>query len=178
MAALLDGRSGTPVAARLRDGGAPLGEVFAHVSTLYFRGKLAYARRFAAPPADAAGVLVITPGVGLASADTAVTLGDLAAIAEVPVDARDARFRTPLERDATALGRSMGARDAIVLLGSLAPRRYLDVLLPVLADRLLVPEAFVGLGEMQRGSLLLRRVAAGRRLAYVRPGAALAARSC
>jgi hypothetical protein len=175
--ALLAGRSVAPMAVRLRDGGAPLGDVFAYVSTLYFRGKLAYAGRFAWPPADADGVLVITPGAGLVPAHRAVTLADLATIAAVPVDARDARFSTPLARDATVLGRTMAEGGEIVLLGSLAPRKYLDVLLPVLADRLLVPEAFVGLGEMQRGSLLLRRAAAGRPLAYVRAGAALAGRS-
>ena len=59
--------------------GAPLGEVFAFVSGLYFRGKLAYARRFACPPdpADpvaAGGVLVITTNTGLRSADTPVTV--------------------------------------------------------------------------------------------------------
>ena len=31
-------------------GGAPLGEIFSFMSGLYFRGKLAYARAFAAPP--------------------------------------------------------------------------------------------------------------------------------
>ena len=30
--------------------GAPLGEVFSFLSALYFRGKLTYAQRFAAPP--------------------------------------------------------------------------------------------------------------------------------
>jgi hypothetical protein len=32
------------------DEGTSLGEVFSFVSGLYFRGKLAYARRFAKPP--------------------------------------------------------------------------------------------------------------------------------
>src|SRR5215207_11781814 len=59
--------------------GAALGDVFSFVSGLYFRGKLAYARRFARPPdpgdpAVAGGVLVITPNAGLRAADTAVTL--------------------------------------------------------------------------------------------------------
>src|SRR6476660_3957431 len=58
--------------------GAPLGEVFSFVSGLYFRGKLAYARRFARPPdpADpvtAGGVLVITTNAGLRSVDPMVT---------------------------------------------------------------------------------------------------------
>jgi hypothetical protein len=36
----------------VRDGGAPIGEVFSFLSSLYFRGKLAYAQRFAARPPD------------------------------------------------------------------------------------------------------------------------------
>ena len=40
------------LAVRLRGpGGAALGEVFSFMSGLYFRGKLAYARTFPAPPA-------------------------------------------------------------------------------------------------------------------------------
>ncbi|MGH6915637.1 MAG: hypothetical protein ACREH3_18265, partial [Geminicoccales bacterium] len=72
--------AGFPLACQLRSGaGAPLGDVFSFVSGLYFRGKLAYARRFARPPdPDEAvvggGVLVITPSAGLRSADTPVTL--------------------------------------------------------------------------------------------------------
>ena len=59
--------------------GAPLGDVFSFVSGLYFRGKLAYARRFAQPPdppdpVAAGGVLVITPNAGLRAADTPVTI--------------------------------------------------------------------------------------------------------
>ena len=58
-----------------RADGAPLGDVFSFVSGLYFRGKLAYARRFAQPPDPAnpivgGGVHVITPNAGLRSPDT------------------------------------------------------------------------------------------------------------
>src|SRR5258706_15332202 len=58
--------------------GAPLGDVFSFISGLYFRGKLAYARRFARPPdpsesVAAGGGLVITPNGGLRSADTSIT---------------------------------------------------------------------------------------------------------
>src|SRR5690348_9480336 len=37
------------LAMRLRDSGAPLGEIFCFMSGLYFRGNLAYARAFAEP---------------------------------------------------------------------------------------------------------------------------------
>ena len=53
-----------PLAERLRSAeGVPLGEGFAFVSGLYFRGKLTYALAFARPPARrfACGVFVITP---------------------------------------------------------------------------------------------------------------------
>ena len=45
------------LARRLARGhGPPLGEVFAFLSGLYFRGKLAYARAFARPPGGVPGV--------------------------------------------------------------------------------------------------------------------------
>ena len=70
-----------PLAEQLRtSAGASLGEVFSFVSGLYFRGKLAYARRFTYPPDPtdrlvAGGILVITPNAGLRAADVAVTRG-------------------------------------------------------------------------------------------------------
>jgi hypothetical protein len=48
---LLDPESSFELAKRLRSAsGAPLGEVFSFVSSLYFRGKLGYARRFGYAP--------------------------------------------------------------------------------------------------------------------------------
>ena len=45
------------LATRLRTAdGAPLGDVFAFLSGLYFRGKLAYARAFARPPDPASPI--------------------------------------------------------------------------------------------------------------------------
>ena len=66
------------LADRLRSSeGAPLGELFAFVSGLYFRGKLTYARRFAVPPDPASAISgsvhIITPNAGLRSPDTLVT---------------------------------------------------------------------------------------------------------
>ena len=43
-------RASFDLAIRLREQGAPLGEVFAFLSGLYFRGKLAYGRAFACAP--------------------------------------------------------------------------------------------------------------------------------
>jgi hypothetical protein len=42
-----------------------------------------------------------------------------------------------------------------------------DVLAPVLGDRLRFPAEFVGRGDMSRGGLLLRCVAEGRELGYI-----------
>nr|MBA3894051.1 hypothetical protein [Gemmatimonadales bacterium] len=50
-AMLLRREAAFPLAVRLRREGIPLGEAFGFLSGLYFRGKLAYARRFARPPA-------------------------------------------------------------------------------------------------------------------------------
>ena len=146
---------------RSRDG-APIGDTFAFLSGLYFRGKLAYARRFAPFPQD---VLVITSDRGLVSPDVRVTLHELRALGDVPIDARDLRYREPLERDAKALSRR--APDAQgILLGSVASGKYVDVLLDVFGARLHFPADFVGRGDMSRGGLMLRAVEAGVELPY------------
>jgi hypothetical protein len=55
----------------------------------------------------------------------------------------------------------------IVLLGSIASGKYVDVLTSVFGPRLLFPSAFVGRGDMSRGGLLLRCVRDGAELDYV-----------
>lgn len=162
---LLNSRT-SPLTARLADGGAALGEVFAFMSSLYFRGKLAYATAFGAPPAGWAGALVIAPGRGLMAADLPIRVADLRAMAAIPVDAEESRYREPLERDATALARALGSEGRAVLLGSVATDKYVTPLMQVLGDRLLFPAAFVGRGDMSRGGLLLRCARSGTPLAY------------
>jgi hypothetical protein len=152
--------------------GAMLGEAFAFVSGLYFRGKLAYARRFARPPDPddplvSGGVLVITPSAGLRSVDTPVTLDSLRAFAGVDIDLRNARYRLPLEQGARALRAAIGPDCEVVLLGSIASGKYVDLLLPIFGDRLMFPPHFVGRGDISRGGLMLRCVAAGLELDYV-----------
>jgi hypothetical protein len=161
------------LARRLRgEEGAPLGEVFSFVSSLYFRGKLAYARRFARPPREVAvggggnGIYVITPGDGLVPPDSAIRLADLRRYATVPVDRDEERYRLPLLRDLRALRRESGESE-VVLLGSIASSKYADVLTSVLGDRLFFPEDFVGRGDMSRGGLMLRSAREGRELRYV-----------
>ena len=161
------------LAGRLRGrDGAPIGEVFSFLSGLYFRGKLTYARAFAAPPDPqspvcGSGVLVITPSAGLRSADTMVTREALLRFAAVDVDPADARYRRPLERSASALAREIGPDCDVVLLGSIASAKYVDILLRYFGDRLLFPSEFVGRGDMSRGGLMLRCAAAGQQLTYV-----------
>src|ERR1700724_1005167 len=74
---LLNPKASFEFARRLRTGdGVPLGEAFAFMSGLYFRGKLAYARAFAKPPHGTPGVLIITSSRGLVSADAVVSAGE------------------------------------------------------------------------------------------------------
>jgi hypothetical protein len=152
--------------------GAALGDVFSFVSGLYFRGKLAYARRFARPPdpADpivAGGVLVITPNAGLRAADTPVTLRSFQGFAATDIDLANPAYRKPLEQGAKAVLSAVGPDCDVVLLGSIASGKYVDLLLPVFGDRLMFPIHFVGRGDMSRGGLLLRCVTAGLELEYV-----------
>jgi hypothetical protein len=135
--------------ARLANGGAPLGEVFAFMSSLYFRGKLAYANTFGR-------AFVIAPGRGLLPPDLLIRVDDLQQMALVPVDEAEPAFRDPLVRDALALHRGLAADDRIVLLGSVATEKYVGPLLEVFGERLLFPTTFAGRGDMSRGGLLLR----------------------
>jgi hypothetical protein len=147
--------------------GIPLGDAFTFTSGLYFRGKLAYARRFARPPRGTPGALVIAPGWGLVLPERAICRADLLDLASVPVDLEEARYRVPLCRDAAALAEAIGPQAEVVLLGSIASAKYTDVLLEVFGDRLLFPADFVGRGDLSRGGLLLRASRSGAELAYV-----------
>jgi hypothetical protein len=152
--------------------GAPLGELFAFVSGLYFRGKLAYARRFAVPPDPESdvigpGIQVITPNAGLRSPDTLVTSAAVRGFAGSDVHPDNAAYRRPLEESARSLRREIGTECGVVLLGSIASPKYVDILVDIFGDRLLFPIEFVGRGDMSRGGLLLRKAAEGQELEYV-----------
>jgi hypothetical protein len=155
-----------PLAVRLHAGEATLGEAFGFLSGLYFRGKLAYARAFARPPACVGGAYVITTSRGLVDPDVRVAVDDLRAFRSVPIDPAEPRYREPLVRSAEALAPATGSAD-IVLLGSIASSKYVDLLLAVFGERLLFPEAFVGRGDMSRGGLMLRCAADREELGYV-----------
>jgi hypothetical protein len=171
---LLNPEAGFELAQKLRtDAGVSLGEVFTFMSGLYFRGKLAYARAFAHAPDRQAGVLIITSNRGLVSADSLVTAEELRSYSNVPIDARDERYCQPLIRDALALANSSSDNSSIVLLGSIASGKYVDHLLPIFGNRLHFPHEFVGRGDMSRGGLLLRSVAANRLLTHIPVAGAL-----
>jgi hypothetical protein len=161
---LLGERASFPLALELAAGRAQLGDVFAFMSGLYFRGKLAYARAFARSQ-DA--VRVITPSRGLLAPDLVVSPSLLEEFAQIDVDSADVRYRGPLERDARALRARLPPAAEIVLLGSIATGKYVEALVEIFGTGLRFPREFVGRGDMSRGALLLRSAREGRELDYV-----------
>jgi hypothetical protein len=141
--------------------------VFAFLSGLYFRGKLAYANAFVPPRRKRSGVLVITPTRGLVPAATPIGLADLREFAEVDIHENDPRYRAPLERDVKRLAEKLPRETQIVLLGSIATAKYVDILLEHFGQRLCFPADFVGRGDMSRGGLLLRCAVDACELAYI-----------
>jgi hypothetical protein len=158
--------AGFDLARRLRADGATIGETFAFISGLYFRGKLAYSERFAEPPEGLPGAFVIAAGRGLMPPATPLALEDLRQMGQVPVDLAEPRFREPFERHCRMLEEMAGPECRYVLLGSVASLKYLEPLSRIFGERLLFPPEFVGRGDMSRGGLLLRCVRAGVELEY------------
>ena len=157
---VLSPRASFPVAARLRGEGVPIGELFAHMSGLYFRGKITYARKFGR-------AFVITPDQGLIPAETTITSQVLIRFADADIDLENPRYRTPLEATARALNAEARADTQVVLLGSIASDKYVQVLTAIFGQRLVFPATFVGRGDMSRGGVLLRAAAASQELEYI-----------
>ena len=160
-ATLLSSKASFALAVRLRETGAPIGEVFSFLSGLYFRGKLAYVERFAHD------TLIITTNRGLVRPDLTITPDDVRAFGEVDIGVGDDRFRRPLERDAIALRDAAGPETRVVLLGSIATGKYSDTLLDIFGKNLVFPQEFVGRGDMSRGGLMLRAARDGQELEYI-----------
>jgi hypothetical protein len=152
--------------------GVPIGEAFTFMSSLYFRGKIAYARHFAAPPPELAlgseddGILVIAPGFGLMPPSWRLTPERMKKLRGTPIDLKNHAYCEPLRQHAERLNEIAPAFD-VVLLGSVATGKYVDLLLPVFGGRLLFPRDFAGAGDMKRGGMLLRAVREDRELDYV-----------
>jgi hypothetical protein len=165
---IMSERAQFDLAKKLRsEQGATIAEVFTFLSGLYFRGKIAYANVFARVANGLCGALVITPTRGLVDAQTRITLEDLREFAQIDIDEDDPRYRKPLERDAKRLAKKLSPECNVILLGSIATGKYVDVLLANFQERLRFPADFVGRGDMSRGGLLLRCAADRQELNYV-----------
>jgi hypothetical protein len=162
---ILSDRAEFELARKLRcKAGAPIAEVFTFLSGLYFRGKIAYATAFARPARGIPSVFVMTPTRGLVDAKMRIRLDDLREFATFDIHSDDPRYRAPIERDACVLANKLPPRSEIILLGSIATGKYVNVLLASFGDRLRFPVDFVGRGDMSRGALMLRCAADGREL--------------
>jgi hypothetical protein len=162
------------LAQRLRTTGLPIGEMYSFMSPLYFRGKLTYATKFANAPSGTPGSLVITPSRGLMRPESIVRVSDVSELQNERLVAENPRYRDALERDLRTLSEAIGRSAHVVLLGSIATRKYIPLLSEILGDRLVVPRKFIGLGNMSRGALLLQCSRDGCELEYVSASRALA----
>lgn len=163
---VLNADAGSELACRLRRDGVPLGELFTFLSSLYFRGKLAYAKAFSAPPRGLCGSYVITATAGLLDAETVVSLEQVREMAAGKIDAGERGYRVPFELGCQLLSEKIDESCDIVLLGSIATPKYVEPLLQIFAERLLFPVEFVGRGDMSRGGLMLRAAEAQTELEY------------
>ncbi|MFL6197405.1 MAG: hypothetical protein ACJ75H_24680 [Thermoanaerobaculia bacterium] len=152
--------------------GVSVEEAFTFMSSLYFRGKITYARHFAAPPPELRlggpddGILVIAPGFGLVPPSWRINPEIMKKLRRTPVDLKHRGYCEPMRQHAEQL-RGLAPDSWVVLLGSVATGKYVDLLLPVFGERLLFPREFAGAGDMKRGGMLLRAVREGRELDYV-----------
>lgn len=142
--------------------GVMIAEAMAFMSALYFRGKITYALHFG----GIENVFIIAPGFGLVPPDWRITPERMKVLQKTPVDVRKANYSRPLKRDAREVADNIDDDTNVVLLGSVASGKYVDILWPIFGDRLRFPVTFAGLGDMSRGGLLLRAVRANRELQY------------
>ena len=140
-----------------------IAEAFAFMSALYFRGKIAYALHFGGPENS----FVIAPGFGLVPPTWTLDQERMKKMSRTDVDVKDRRYVKTLRDTATKVATTLESDAEVVLLGSVASGKYVDILLPIFGDRLRFPHAFAGLGDMSRGGLMLRAVRANVELEYV-----------
>ena len=165
------GRSRSPSSC-VRRQGATLGDVFSFVSGLYFRGKLTYARRFAAPAESRASRSSDRRAHHHAERRPAQPRH----VHHAPGRCARSPTATSIRQTRAIDGRSSGAPRAlaaeigpecdVVLLGSVASPKYVDVLPASSASGCGFPIDFVGRGDMSRGGLLLRKAREGVELEY------------
>ena len=109
------------------------------MSGLYFRGKLAYATRFGPTPA---ALRSSPPTAAWSPPRPRWVPEDLRGFGALDIHPDEPRYREPLQRDVARL--AADPEEELVLLGSLATGKYLDVLLDVVGERLLFPTEFLG----------------------------------
>jgi hypothetical protein len=144
--------------------GVAIGDAFSFMSALYFRGKLTYARHFG-HGSDAA--LVITPGFGLVQPEWPLTPKRMSRMRNIDIAVESQAYVKPLREQSRELAARLADDETVVLLGSVATGKYVDILQPIFGEQLRFPAAFAGLGDMARGGLMLRAVREDRELEYV-----------
>ena len=148
------------------ESGVAIEEAFAFMSALYFRGKVAYARRFGRGVSPVEPQYVIVPGFGLVPFGWALDAERFKKLKRTDVDVDRPSYRKPLEKAARELSDQLPPEARVVLLGSVATGKYLDILQPVFGARLHFPRVFAGIGDMSRGGLMLRAARSGEELEY------------
>lgn len=143
-----------------------LGEIFSFLSGLYFRGKATYSRHFNNPPANCQGAYIITSNRGLIPLEEPVSLKTMSSFSKTDIDPTDPKYSKPLLRDCRKVFEQAPTSE-VVLLGSIATGKYVDILLKVFGAQLLFPAEFVGRGDMSRGGLMLRAVRENTELSYI-----------
>jgi hypothetical protein len=86
---------------------------------------------------------------------------------KIDIDVSSRSYVKPLRDHAKAFHQALDPEAEVILLGSVATGKYVDVLRPIFGDRLRFPALFAGLGDMSRGGLMLRAAREGRELQYV-----------
>jgi hypothetical protein len=109
--------------------------------------------------------LIITPTRGLKPPDLPVTT-DCCRNSLGGYQSRQPAISNRHQRDVADLAERLPADTRVILLGSIATGKYVDVLCPMLGRRLHYPPSFIGRGDMSRGALLLRSVSSGIELEY------------
>jgi hypothetical protein len=137
------------LAAQLRSPeGCALSDAYVFMSSLYFRGKLAYCRKYGEQG------FIITPGYGLVSLRWRLNLERFARIKATELSLKTPDYVEPFKRDVEKLALEL-PNAQFILLGSIATPKYVDVLKPALPNRLFYPTLFKGRGDMSRGALML-----------------------
>lgn len=166
-AQLLNPSASFALARTFRRQGLPLAEVFTFMSSLYFRGKITYARRFA-DEKNGDVIRIITSNAGLLAPEKKITPQSLLDFGRTEIDAADSDYHGPLKRHARILALNLDPEDQVILLGSIATGKYRDLLAEVFGDQIYFPVEFAGRGDMSRGGLLLKAAREGQELEYVR----------